>query len=117
VKNPYNVLLFSNEAYDIEIWLVDGKYVRTNIDEEFIGGGHHYRYDFIPENEIWIEDNTREDEIINYLIHELHERHLMKHEGLEYDAAHEKSSEVELYSRHYPEEIRNMLEEELADQD
>lgn len=80
---------------NVAVWLVDGKYVRDNLEEEFIGGGHYYRYLFIPENEIWIEDNTNVDELLEYLVHEVYERHLMKDAGLDYNAAHERASAVE----------------------
>lgn len=31
----------------ISIWIVDGSYVRTNIDEEFTNFGQHYRFTYI----------------------------------------------------------------------
>ena len=36
----------------INVFLVDGEYVRDNVTIEFALGGHHYVYDQIPENEI-----------------------------------------------------------------
>ena len=37
---------------DFQIWIVDGSYVRGHIDEEFTNFGQHYRYPYIPVNEL-----------------------------------------------------------------
>ena len=39
----------------ITIWIVDGTYVRTHMDEEFTNYGQHFAFRFIPENEFWID--------------------------------------------------------------
>ncbi|HTY57766.1 MAG TPA: hypothetical protein VMF59_03075, partial [Bacteroidota bacterium] len=46
----------------IAVWIVDGTYVRTNIDEEFTNYGQHYGFDFIPANEFWIDREGKPDE-------------------------------------------------------
>jgi hypothetical protein len=56
----------------VSVWIVNGRFVRSIFDIEFIGGGHEYIYDFIPENEIWIDDMIIESERGYILIHELH---------------------------------------------
>jgi hypothetical protein len=38
-----------------KVWIVDGKYIRDNIEEEFTNYAQHYRFKFIPENEFWID--------------------------------------------------------------
>lgn len=42
----------------IEVWLVDGFYIRSNIEGgiEFTNFGHHGTFPFIPENEFWIDE-------------------------------------------------------------
>lgn len=37
------------------VWIVDGKYIRDNIEEEFTNYGQHYRFRFIPKDEFWID--------------------------------------------------------------
>jgi len=38
-----------------KVWIVDGKYIRNNIDEEFTNCGQYYKFKFIPKNEFWID--------------------------------------------------------------
>ena len=79
----------------INVFLVDGEYVRDNITIEFALGGHHYVYDQIPENEIWIEPTEHTRDFEDNLAHECYERKLMKYEKMEYDEAHQKASTLE----------------------
>ncbi len=61
MKKPY--LKKFKKIGNITCWIIDGDYVRTNIDEEFTNFGHHYRFNFIPENEIWIDqENSGKEE-------------------------------------------------------
>lgn len=39
----------------IVIWQVDGNYIRNNKDVNFNNAGHHFIFDYIPVNEIWID--------------------------------------------------------------
>jgi hypothetical protein len=38
-----------------KVWIVNGKYIRDNLDEEFTNCGQHYNFKFIPKNEFWID--------------------------------------------------------------
>jgi hypothetical protein len=95
---------------NVKVVIVDGGYVRNNIPGglEFISGGHGYVYDFIPKDEIWMDDDNPEDEFIYDLMHEFYERSLMK-EGYEYNAAHDKASEFELIARKDPSKALSQL--------
>lgn len=53
MKKPY-IKKFSKIS-NIDIWIVDGKYIRNNIDEEFTNCGNHNLFLFIPKNEYWID--------------------------------------------------------------
>jgi SPP1 gp7 family putative phage head morphogenesis protein len=68
--------------------LVDGDEVRDKNFIDFTMGGHHYVYDFIPENEIWIEQDQVDEDILATECHEFAERLTMKYLGLDYDTAH-----------------------------
>lgn len=87
----------------IKIFCVDGPSLRnTHKDfekDDFIGGGHHYVYRYIPENEIWIENIADAEEQRKILAHELVERMLMRHLHLKYEVAHRAASEVEMALR------------------
>lgn len=37
------------------VWLVDGMHIRKEIDQEFTNFGHSFLFPFIPENELWID--------------------------------------------------------------
>jgi len=78
----------------IDIWLVDGNAVRDTREIDFIGGGHHFVYGFIPENEIWIDIDTGDADIVFYIVHELTERPLMR-DGMDYVSAHEQANVME----------------------
>ena len=70
---------------------VDGDEVRDSKEPEaidFTMGGHHYRYKFIPENEIWIEQHQVEEDLAATMMHEITERITMKYLGVDYSTAH-----------------------------
>lgn len=72
----------------LTIAYVDGSIIRKYFDPEFVAGGHEFVYDYIPQNEIWIDAWLDEKEYPYVLLHEEVERELMK-EGKIYDIAHE----------------------------
>lgn len=74
---------------------VDGNEVRTKYDSDYSLGGHHYRYSFIPEQEIWIENRLDTKESAYTLFHELVERTLMKERGYDYEKAHQIAKNYE----------------------
>jgi len=39
----------------ITVWVVDGTYVRTHLDEEFTNYGQHYGFKCIPKDEFWLD--------------------------------------------------------------
>ena len=61
LKPPY--LTNVEERGGITIWIVDGTFVRTHIDEEFTNYGQHYAFKFIPANEFWIDREGKPDEM------------------------------------------------------
>jgi hypothetical protein len=48
-----------DERGNLQVWIVDGAYIRSHIDEEFTNFGQHYRYPYIPVNELWIDPRSR----------------------------------------------------------
>jgi hypothetical protein len=95
----------------LSVWLVSGPEVRKSLNIEFIEGGHGLRYDFIPEDQVWIEQLNNEQEQKFILIHELHEHSLMLN-GITYDEAHDEASAVELEARKNPENLEQVLAKE-----
>lgn len=95
----------------VQVWLVNGRMVRSVLDIDFTEGGHEYVYEFVPEGEVWIDDDISWGERPLVILHELHERNRMK-EGLPYSKAHAESSALELHCRRNPDELHGSLAEE-----
>ncbi|MFH0711733.1 MAG: hypothetical protein V1889_01105 [archaeon] len=55
------------EIGDFKVWIVDGVYVRRNIDEEFTNCGQHFEFKFIPRNEFWIDRERKPGEEKYYI--------------------------------------------------
>ncbi len=72
----------------LKIFLVSGKLVRRYFDFNFVFGGHDLIYNYVPKNEIWLDDAILTKERKYVLIHELYERNLMK-KGMHYNDAHD----------------------------
>jgi hypothetical protein len=92
----------------ISVWIVNGRLVRSVFDIDFTEGGHDYVYEFVPENEVWIDDAIVESERGYILLHELHERNRMA-KGWPYSQAHASSSRLEYHCRHHPDELHDRL--------
>jgi len=92
----------------LSVWIVNGRLVRSVFDIDFTEGGHDYVYEFVPENEVWIDDAIEEKERGYVLLHELHERNRMA-SGWSYNKAHAESSRVEYRCRHHADELHEAL--------
>lgn len=106
-----HVRLWKKLESGIRVWIVDGRLVRSVFDVDFTEGGHDHVYEFIPQNEVWIDNDLEEPERPYVLLHELHERRLMA-KGWTYDTAHEDASKLEYYYRHHPNELHMALAKE-----
>jgi hypothetical protein len=95
----------------ISVWIVNGRLVRSIFDIDFTAGGHDYVYEFVPENEVWIDDAIVEQERAYVLLHELHERNRMA-TGWPYSRAHTESSRIEYRCRHHPDDLHDELSAE-----
>jgi hypothetical protein len=93
-----NILVkdFFREQDGFKLYLVDGNAVRKD-HIEFTMGGHGYVYDYIPKDEVWIDENLKDkpDDMEATIKHELFEIKKMRDEGLTYDDAHELASNME----------------------
>ena len=96
---------------NLSVWIVNGRLVRSAFDIDFTEGGHDYVYEFVPENEVWIDNDIEEAERGYVLLHELHERNRMSH-GWPYNKAHAESSRLEYHCRHHPDELHDKLVDE-----
>jgi len=92
----------------LSVWIVNGRLVRSVFDIDFTEGGHDYVYEFVPGNEVWIDDAIMEMERPYVLLHELHERNRMAG-GWPYHKAHDESSRLEYHCRHHSDELHDAL--------
>jgi len=92
-RAPYYISC-SGRRGPLSIWLVDGAYIRKNIDEEFSNFGHHYSTPEIPKREIWLDKETDPDEQRFFIHHALVERRLMLR-GKTYDEARQQANKEE----------------------
>lgn len=92
----------------LTIWIVNGRLVRSDYFIDFVEGGHHLIYPWVPETEVWIDDDLLPKEYPFVILHELHERSLMA-KGWTYDKAHADSSKIEFFCHHHPEKLPTHL--------
>lgn len=85
----------------ITFFRVNGKEVRDKYFIDFVEGGHWLVYNFIPENEIWLEEMADHEEEIPILIHEIYEVTLMQYTDKDYETSHDVASALELLIRNY----------------
>ena len=93
----------------LKVWVVNGKIVRDLFFVDFVEGGHDKVYSFVPEGEIWIDDDISQKERKFILLHEAHERYLMS-KGWSYRKAHFNSSRLEHRYRNKKDGLDKVLE-------
>jgi len=82
----------------LKIYLVEGKKTREILDPNFQFGGHHLIYNYIPINEVWLDNTVIPKERKYVLVHELYELNLMK-KGKSYNNAHDYANAAEKEAR------------------
>lgn len=76
----------------VNVFTVNRNYVNLHYYPDFTMGGHHYvgkEYEFIPDSEIWIDQDLDETGRAATIEHERIEYELMKFDDLPYEEAHE----------------------------
>ena len=109
------VKLLKSYSGTVKVWLVSGELVRDVFYLDFAGGGHDKVYHFIPENEVWIDDDIALKERRFIIVHELHERNLMS-KGMRYPAGHWSATEIEDFFRHHPKKLDLAIRREVRKQ-
>jgi hypothetical protein len=105
LKPPY--LEKIDQHGNLAIWLVDGGFIRGHMDEEFTNFGQHYIFSYIPKDELWIEKETKNDELQFFIDHLLVEHRLMA-KGMPYDKALLEADRVERKERRRAGDVRRM---------
>jgi hypothetical protein len=112
VVESIHKLLLKKYSRQVKVWVVKGELVRGLFFIDFTEGGHDRVYHFVPENEVWLDDDLGPRERRYVLLHELHERYLMS-QGWTYGRAHREASKVEYYCRSHPGDLEASLRREM----
>jgi hypothetical protein len=105
----------------LKIVQVEGKDIREGKEGEidFTEGGNHSKYDFVPADEIWLDDwlldPEQASELWPTLFHELIEYKLMGADGMKYADAHKEASKQELEARINPRDIKKRVDKAAKD--
>ncbi len=112
-------LLFEKDG--CKVYEVNGEEIRNHIDIDFLGGHHWVEYensqedktchDFIPENEIWVDEALPDKLAIAK--HELVERPQME-DGKKYEPAHSKATAEEQKFRNKIKDDKASLSEQIS---
>lgn len=130
LKKIHKKRIMAKYTNQLKIWMVRGDVVRDFFDVDFTAGGHEKVYPFVPQDEIWIDDDMYKKEIPYVLIHELHERYLMFN-GWPYESlggqkifkrakdagdkksAHFAAEDLEFWTRKHPKSTQRILMREI----
>lgn len=80
------------------VWLVDGGYIRKELNENFVKFDHHEHFSFIPQNELWIDMETDPAERQVFIGHFLAEESLIR-SGVSKESAHDTANILEEHER------------------
>jgi len=96
IKNIYVKELEPVGKYRVR--LVDGEYIRKNINENFVEYDSHSHLPFIPVNEFWIDKDSNPNERHFFVDHLINESWIMA-EGNNYEEAEKKADSLEKKER------------------
>jgi hypothetical protein len=97
----------------VKVWVVRGELVRGLFFIDFTEGGHDKVYHFVPDKEVWLDDDLGPRERRYVLLHELHERFLMSG-GWTYVRSHREASKIEYFCRSHPDKLEESLRREIG---
>lgn len=80
------------------VWLVDGEYIRKELDENFVGYDAQAHLKFIPKFELWIDKSSNPDEHHFFIDHLLTEAKAIE-DGYSYEEASLKADRFEKKER------------------
>lgn len=93
MKKPYIEHYKKIDKFDI--YIVDGSYIRKNINTQFTNFGQHYRFPkMIPVRELWLDRDYGQNEYKYYIPHMIKEWELMR-SGRSYKDALIEADELE----------------------
>ena len=98
-KQVYVKRLGNIKKEGLKLFLVDGEFIRDKYKTDFVDGGNGAVYDFVPNDELWVEDLLDDAERVATLVHEFVEFTLMTERNEDYPTAHGLASMVDWRAR------------------
>ena len=98
-----------NTAGDSAVWLVDGALIRKEINENFVKSADNNQFNFVPKNELWIDEDLDPKEYRYFIDRFIYEQGLMD-SGKNYATANKKADEFEKEERRNSPEVRQIAE-------
>jgi len=123
MKKPYLKKLANISGFNV--FIVDGEYIRENMDEEFTNYAQHYIFPFIPKNEFWIDKERKPGEEKYYIdsmltINKLlakrftHKEAIKRGDAIERrERANSKLMKKEIKLEKFPEKLINSVHKDL----
>lgn len=108
LKSPY--LKLAKKISGFQVWYVDGSFIRQNLDPDFTNYGQHYKYDFIPLNEFWIDYEAKKE--LRFFIDHLLIENLLMGQGKSYVTAVTAADRYEKSERRKVKAIQELLEKD-----
>ena len=99
----------SEAGQEIQVWVVDGEYIRTYLDIEYTNFGQHGRFPFIPEFEFWLDKEGENDEADFFIAHLKVEWEAMQ-AGKPYTTAIVEADREEMKLRRKDPDIKKMID-------
>lgn len=93
------IKLYTTLIDSTKVFLIDEELVQDVYKQDFVEGGNHSAYSWVPDKEIWIDSKLHTEEIPYIIIHEYTEMILMRDKKLNYSKAHKIASKVEFKYR------------------
>ena len=105
MKKPYIKKIA--EIAGFKVWYVNGYWIRKNLDRAFPNFDSHRHFDFIPEDELWIDKENAKIEAKYFIENFLAiQRELKK--GKSYPEAVETGNKMELRERNRSKSLKNL---------
>lgn len=82
------------EIEGYRIFRVDGTWIRDNVDVDFVAGGNCARYKYVPDGEVWIENDLSDKDAAATIVHEVVECDAML-DGQSYEETHAFAGKIE----------------------
>ena len=83
----------------MNVWIVNGEILRGRVDVDFTTGGNPARYSYVPNEDMWVEQDAKPSDSMPSLMHEFVEYTVMRKAGISNGNAHDIANVFEAQLR------------------